>query len=81
MREQNSQVPRRMIERSTGVVMSGLRSYFFVPFRVLGFFIRIFRANRAWVASRLAHKPAAYSMSGITFITLLAWFVIWLLAV
>ena len=70
-----------MFERSTGVIMKGLRAYFLVPFRGLGVLIRIFRANRAWVARRLAHKPAAYSIWGIVFLTLLAWFLIWLLAV
>lgn len=81
MREQGSQVSRRMFQRNTGVMMNVLRAYFLVPFRVLGFFIRIFRTNRAWVARQLAGKHAAFSVRGVIFITLLAWFVIWLLAV
>ena len=81
MREQGSEVLLRMFQRNTGGIMNFLRAYFLVPFRVLGFFIRIFRTNRAWVARQLAGKHAANSVRGVIFITLLAWFLIWLLAI
>ena len=60
--------------------MKWLRAYYAAPFMALAVLVRVFRFNRAWLAERLSSKTAAGSVKLIITGTLLAWFVIWLVA-
>ena len=59
--------------------MKWLRAYLEVPFKILAFFVALFMANRRWLDEKMSRRHADLAFKWFIGLTMLAWFIIWLL--